>query len=97
MAIRFEGGRAVNISINAVDADKVRRIQWIRQRERRLKDQLRAGEVDAAQFTMREILETAKPGDLNHLKADGMNNAINNALKALNVARAAYSGSLIAE
>lgn len=94
MALKFQGGQA-NEKMLPLRKDVVARLNWLRQRELRLKDQLRTGEIELAAQTISEILETAQPGDINQFKAEGMQNAIHNAIKAMNAARGAYNGSLV--
>ena len=90
MAMKVQGGRMVPLS-----RDVVARKDWLRQREARLKDNLRTGTIEEAAWTLSEIMESAKPGDVNPTKAQAIKKAIDDARKALNAARSAYSGSLI--
>ena len=95
MAVRYVGGEIREME--KLTTDVIRRRAWLRQREMRLKDQLRTGEIEQAAFTLSEIISSARPGDINQTKADGMKNAIQNAIKALNVVRSAYNGSLVTQ
>ena len=95
MAVRYVGGEIREME--KLTTDVIQRRAWLRQREMRLKDQLRTGEIELAAFTLSEIISEARPGDINQTKADGMKNAIQNAIKALNVVRSAYNGSLVTQ
>lgn len=95
MAVRYVGGEIREME--KLTTDVIQRRAWLRQREMRLKDQLRTGEIELAAFTLSEIISSARPGDINQTKADGMKNAIQNAIKALNVVRSAYNGSLVTQ
>ena len=93
MAVKYQGGQAVRMQ--PLGKDQIARLHWLRNREIRLKDQLRTGELEQAAQTLSEILESAKPGDYNVTKAEALRNAMRAATEALNKVRSAYGGSLI--
>lgn len=76
MAVKYQGGKAVPVS-----GEDVRRKGWLRQRELRLKDHLRVGEIDLAAQVLSEILESA----------------MRVATDAMNKLRYAYTGTLITQ
>jgi hypothetical protein len=90
MAMKVQGGRMVPLS-----RDTIARKDWLRQRELRLKDNLRVGSIEEAAQTLSEIMESAQPGDINPTKAQMLQKAIQDARRALNAVRSAYSGSIV--
>jgi hypothetical protein len=75
--------------------DTIARKDWLRQRELRLKDNLRVGSIEEAAQTLSEIMESAQTGDINPTKAQMLQKAIQDARRALNAVRSAYSGSIV--
>jgi hypothetical protein len=90
MAMKVQGGRMVPLS-----RDTIARKDWLRQRELRLKDNLRVGSIEEAAQTLSEIMESAQTGDINPTKAQMLQKAIQDARRALNAVRSAYSGSIV--
>ena len=92
MALEFKGGSAFPRML-PLSKDTVVRLQWLRQREARLKAALDSGDLEGASQSLSELMQSAKPGDYNPTKAEAVQKAIQEARQALN--RAQYSGNIV--
>lgn len=83
MAVKYQGGRAVPTGADARIKD------WLRNREHRLQEALRNGEVELALGWVSDIQGSAKPGDVNPTKLEAITNAFREAKSAIAKAQTA--------
>lgn len=86
---KIEGSRVLPLS-----RDVAARKDWLRQREVRLKSQLSQGDLRAAQGTLSEILESAKPGDINPTKAEALQKMLREAMTMVERVQG-FSGGIV--
>jgi hypothetical protein len=79
MAMKVQGGKMVPVKGGA-DA---KRIDWLKNREFRLKEALKSGNVEMALGWVSDIQASAKPGDVNPTKLEIITQALREAKSAI--------------
>lgn len=82
MALQFKGGSARDIRI-ASGGEDARRRDWLKNREYRLQEALKNGEVEMALGWVSDIQGSAKPGDVNPTKLEAITIALREAKSAI--------------
>ena len=96
MALQFKGGQSIATErMRPLSKDVVARLDWMRQREARLKDALRTGEVEQARQWISDIVETAKPGEYNVEAVAGIQKALRDAASAITQAQSLAARGIV--
>jgi hypothetical protein len=77
-AMKVQGGRMV-----PAGGEDARRKDWLRNREYRLQEALKSGQVELALGWVSDIQGSAKPGDVNPEKLQTITNALREAKSAI--------------